>query len=127
MLSLTSFALNIIYTATGLLISLISMPQRVRLMSKPLAFVINVKSFWWVFGYMRNSRAMTIGHVVLGGPTVENKDLEHELIHVEQYCRIPLIFPFLYYSELIMNGYKNNKYEIEAYKKAGNTYREPLS
>jgi hypothetical protein len=47
---------------------------------------------------MKNARASAIGHVVILGPNLEDKDLEHELIHVEQYERMPLIQPFLYYN-----------------------------
>lgn len=67
---------------------------------------------------------MAIGHVVLLGPRLEDKDLEHELVHVVQYQRMPLIHPVLYIVELIRKGYRNNKYEIEAYQKAGNIYKD---
>jgi hypothetical protein len=102
-------------------------PRRIHLSSKPLAFVINVRSFWWAFGYLKNARAMAIGHAVLLGQKLEKNDLEHELIHVWQYQRAPLLHPVLYCIELIRKGYKNNKYEIEAYRKAGNLYKGPLS
>ena len=72
---------------------------------------------------MKNARAMTIGHVVLLGPNLENKDLEHELVHIEQYQRAPIIHPILYGLELMRRGYRNNKYEEEAYRKAGNIYK----
>jgi len=75
-------------------------------------------------GYLKNARAMSIGHVVLLGPEIEDKDLEHELVHVEQYIREPIIHPILYYIELLGKGYRKNKYEDEAYKKAGNIYKE---
>ncbi len=66
---------------------------------------------------------MTVGHVILLNPRVEENDLEHEQVHVEQYQRFPVIFPFLYYFELLRMGYRNNKYEEEAYSRAGNIYR----
>lgn len=71
---------------------------------------------------MKGTRAATIGHVVILGPSTRVGDLEHELVHVTQYCSAPLIFPFLYYFELFKKGYRNNKYEVEAYKVAGNEY-----
>lgn len=72
---------------------------------------------------MKRARAMAIGHVVLLGPKLEVKDLEHELVHVSQHQRVPIIQPILYAVELFKRGYRNNKYEIEAYQKAGNVYK----
>jgi len=72
---------------------------------------------------MKNARAMAIGSVVLLGSNALDKDLEHELVHVEQSQRMPFIFPILYYIELFRRGYRNNKYEYEAYSKAGNAYK----
>ena len=118
------FILNIPYTIVGLVVAMISIPTEARWRSYPYTFVFNVKKFWWAVGYMKNARAMTIGQVVLLGPKLEDKDLEHELIHVEQYQRIPLLHPILYYIEHIRKGYKNNKYEVEAYNRAGNIYKE---
>ena len=117
------FILNIPYTVVGLIMALASIPTRIYLRTDPYAFVLNVRKFWWVFGYMKHARAMAIGHVVMLGPNIEVKDLEHELIHVEQHQRMPIIQPFLYYYELIRKGYRNNKYEDEAYTRAGNVYK----
>ncbi len=117
------FILNIPWTIIGLIGALISMPIKVGFRTNPYAFVFTVKKFWWAIGYMKNARAMAIGHVVLLGPNLENKDLEHELVHVEQYQLLPLIFPVLYYVELTRKGYRNNKYEDEAYRRAGNVYK----
>ncbi|MCX6784296.1 MAG: hypothetical protein NT141_04535 [candidate division WWE3 bacterium] len=73
---------------------------------------------------MKNARATTIGHVILLSPKIEVDDINHELIHVVQNQKAPLIQPFLYYFELLKNGYKNNKYEVEAYKKSESVYHE---
>ena len=118
-----SFILNFPYTIVGLIVGLVSGSKGIRFTKNPYAFIINVKKFWWVFGYMKGARAMTIGHVVLLGPDLESKDLEHELIHVEQYQRMPLIYPVLYYIELMRRDYRNNRYEDEAYRRAGNVYK----
>ena len=72
---------------------------------------------------MRNARAVTVGHIILLSPRIEAGDIEHELIHVKQFDRLPLIFPILYSIELLRKGYRNNKYEEEAYRAAGNIYR----
>jgi len=118
------FILNIPYTLIGLIVALISIPTGMGFRKKPYTIIITIKNFWWTFGYMKNARAMAIGHVVILGPNLEDKDLEHELIHVEQHERMPIIQPFLYYIELIKNGYRNNKYENEAYTRAGNIYKD---
>ena len=119
-----AFILNFPYSIIGLVLGLISFPFRANFRTNPYVIILHVKKFWWVFGYMKGARAMTIGHVVLLGQELENNDLEHELIHVEQYERLPLVFPILYYIELIHKGYRDNKYEVEAYRRAGNLYKE---
>ena len=103
---------------------IISLPKAIAMRKNPYAIIITITKFWWDIGYMKGARAMTIGNVILLSPKIENKDLEHELIHVKQYERMPLIYPILYYIELIKKGYRNNKYEIEAYQIAGNVYKE---
>ena len=73
---------------------------------------------------MKGVRAMAMGNVILLGPNILDKDLEHELVHIKQYQREPFIHPLLYAIELLRFGYKNNKYEQEAYGRAGNVYLE---
>lgn len=67
-------------------------------------------------------RGITFGNTILLGPLEEQNDLEHELVHVEQFLKWPLIFPLLYWWELLRNGYQHNKYEVDAYTRAGNRY-----
>ncbi|OGG47737.1 hypothetical protein A2761_02495 [Candidatus Kaiserbacteria bacterium RIFCSPHIGHO2_01_FULL_51_33] len=118
------FILNSPYTLVGLIVGIISLPKKVKAVESPRAIVLEVKSFWWTFGYFKNARAVTIGHCVLLSLTIRPRDLEHELIHVLQFARAPIIYPALYYVELIRKGYKNNKYEEEAHRIAGNVYKE---
>jgi hypothetical protein len=120
---LISFILNLPYTFIGLFLALLSAPTAIRWNSNPKAIILNVKEFWWAKGYLKGARAAAIGNVVLLSPRTEQKDLEHELVHVEQHQRMPLIQPILYTIELLRNGYRNNKYEMEAYAKSGNTYK----
>ncbi len=120
------FVLNIPYTLIGLMAGLISLPYKIQFRVNPYVLIVNVKKLWWTFGYLKNARAVTIGQVILLGSNIEDQDLEHELVHVEQYQQVPLIQPILYGIELIRKGYKNNKYEIEAYQKAGNVYKEKI-
>ncbi|MEK7135093.1 MAG: hypothetical protein AAB780_00100 [Patescibacteria group bacterium] len=115
--------LNLPYSLVGLVLAAISLPVSMETRSIPPSLIIKVKNFWWAFAYFKNARAMAIGNVVLLSPKTEVGDLEHELVHVEQHQRAPLIQPFLYSWELFKNGYRNNKYEKEAYERAGNTYK----
>ena len=67
---------------------------------------------------------MTIGNIILLTPKILDRDLEHELIHIEQYNRSPFVHPFLYWWELLKHGYRKNKYEQEAYEKSESVYIE---
>lgn len=118
-----SFVLNAPYTFIGLLTGLISLPKSISFRNNPYAIIVRVKSFWWHFGYAKKARAATIGQAILLSPQTEKNDLKHELIHVKQYERLPMLFPFFYHIEYIKKRYKYNKYENEAYKLSGSVYR----
>ena len=120
------FILNLPWTIIGIILALLSLPKKVATNKIPFAFVFKIRSFWW-FQWLPNSkgtRGMAIGNVVLLGPKELPKDKEHELIHTEQIEREPFVHIFLYYIEMIKHGYKDNKYEKEAYGRAGNLYIE---
>lgn len=117
-----AFVLNLPYTAIGIAAATISFPKKIIFLKEHLAFIADVRSLWWSVGWMKGARAATIGHVVLLGPWTEQGDQTHELVHVRQYQENPLIFPFLYYVELMKKGYRSNKYEEAAYQEAGNRY-----
>lgn len=121
------FILNLPWTILGLIEALLSIPTRVQIFKKPTAFVIHVRSFWWRAWFPGNKgvRGSAIGHVVLLGPTADSKDLAHELIHIEQFQRAPLIQPILYLFQSMRYGYRQNKYEKEAYAKSGSPYDTP--
>lgn len=65
---------------------------------------------------------MANGHVVQLGSNALATDLAHELVHVEQAIRQPFVKPFLYEIETLKHGYRQNKYEREAYNRTGHTY-----
>jgi uncharacterized protein YhfF len=117
-----AFILNLPWTILGMSVSVISIPTE--LTFRNYAVVIKVKSFWWYVWLpkMKGVRAMAIGNVVLLGSQTLSNDLEHELIHIEQAMRKPLIHPLLYWIETMRKGYKKNRYEIEAYGKAQNPH-----
>lgn len=120
-----AFTLNLPWTIIGLALTVISLPYKVVFKQHPLAIIFYIKSFWW-YSWLpgkKRVRAMTNGHTIQLGPLEEKGDLDHELIHAEQAIREPLIHPILYQLEVLRHGYRQNKYETEAYDRAGNKYR----
>jgi hypothetical protein len=125
-MTILAFLFNLPWTLVGLVLAIISLPRGIRLNFKPFALIIAVHSFWWqtwLPGY-GGVRASSIGAVVILGKKLLANDLEHELVHVTQYEREPFIHAFLYIYQSLKYGYKNNKYEVEAYAKAKNGYIE---
>lgn len=117
-----SFLLNLPYTLVGTTLALVLLPTKVECGRTPCRIIFKVKRTY-SFGYIKNWRGMAIGNVIILNPLEEPGDLEHEIIHICQHQRRPLIYPILYYTELLRKGYRNNKYEVEAYSKAGNIYK----
>lgn len=117
------FILNLPFSLTGIIPLVLSGPKNFKLFKNPIALVFNINSFWWTFGHMKNARAMTIGHVILMGPKRLKNDFEHEIIHVKQSEKYPVIFPFLYAYELITKGAKLNRFEVEAYSLSNSIYK----
>lgn len=122
-MQIVTLFLNAPWSFLGSLCAVLSGPRLLEVNRKPFAFIVHVRSFWW-YTWMpskRGTRAMTHGNIVLIGKNEMKGDREHELVHVEQYQRMPFIHPYLYAYESGRYGYMN-KYEIEAYRRAGNEY-----
>lgn len=120
-----AFVLNLPWTLIGVATCLLSIPYQVRLSKNPLAFIFLIKSFWWYrwLPSKKGVRAMVNGNIVLLSKDADDKDLIHELIHVEQYERAPFIHGFLYLIESFKYGTgMENKYEKEAYERSGSRY-----
>ena len=66
---------------------------------------------------------MAAGNTILLGPKEEVHDLEHELIHVRQHNELPFIYPVFYWIETLKHGYRNNKFEDEAFRISGSVHR----
>lgn len=117
-----AFLLNLPWSLFGLFLGLISIPRK--MYRKEGALIIDIYSWWWtpLLFWLKGVRAMAWGNVVILGPNKEVGDLEHELVHIEQYHRAPFVFFFLYCIEYAKKGYRMNKYEDEAYRRAGNAY-----
>ncbi len=126
-MKLILFILNLPFTLMGVIPMILSSPYHLKFITNPYAFVFKVKSFWWGFGFLKNARAITIGHTILMGPRLLKNDLEHEIIHVEQCDRYPVIFPILYIYERIRKGYRQNRFEDEAYTLSNSIYEGPKS
>lgn len=122
-----SFVLNLPYTCIGILVALFLRPLRVSWNKEGYSIIFNVRKNRLPFNCLKGWRGITIGHSIILNSTVEKKDLEHELIHIGQYVKFPFIFPLLYWIELIRKGYRDNKYEVEAYTKSGNRFNEALN
>jgi hypothetical protein len=119
-----AFILNLPWILIGVIVAIVSIPTGIKLSVDPFALVVQVKSFWW-YNFLpskKGVRAITNGHIICLGPLVEKNDLEHELIHVKQHQRQPLMHPLLYFLENLFHGYENNKYEQEAYLKSKSRY-----
>lgn len=114
-MKLVPLILNLPFTLVGIFPLILSGPYHIMLIHNPYALVVKVRRFWWAFGYFKHARAMTIGHIILMSSKELKNDLEHELIHVKQYGKYPVIYPFLYVYELVKNGYRQNRFEDEAY------------
>lgn len=126
-MKLILFVLNLPVTLIGIIPMILSGPYHLKFITNPYALVFKVKKFWWAFGFLKNARAITIGHIILMGPRLLKNDLEHEIIHVEQCDRYPVIFPILYMYERIRKGYRQNRFEDEAYTLSNSIYEGPKS
>jgi hypothetical protein len=117
--------LNLPWSLVGVILAIISWPRSITF-KKPGAIVVEVEGFWWQSWLKgrKGVRAMSIGSVVILGRHLLNNDLAHELIHVEQSIREPFLHPLFYLYQSLRHGYLNNKYEVEAYQRAGNKYIE---
>ena len=121
---MVSFICNLPHTFVGLVMGLISLSLKLETHKNPFAIILRVKSLWGGIGYLKGLRATTMGNIILLSKEIKNNNLKHELIHVKQYEEEPFMHPFLYLIEIIKRGYKNNKYELEAYNMAKNDYIE---
>lgn len=117
------FFLNLPFTLTGVVALVLSGPYHFKFIKNPYALVFRVKSFWWGFNFLKHVRGLTIGHIILLTPKELKNDLEHEIIHVEQCDRYPVIFPFMYLYERLKKGYRQNRFEDEAYTLSNSVYK----
>ena len=72
---------------------------------------LKVRWSWFFWG-----DAFTLGPIIFIRPNHSEALYAHELIHVRQWWDDPYLFWFKYLYYFLRYGYKNNPYEIEAYK-----------
>lgn len=60
--------------------------------------------------------AVTLGRTIIVSPTtiITPRLIRHELAHVRQWTRRPLVFPLAYAAFHLRSGYNANPYELEA-------------
>ncbi|MEK7138022.1 MAG: hypothetical protein AAB787_00795 [Patescibacteria group bacterium] len=113
-MKITTFLLNIPWTFLGFFIALISLPQNFKFNHQNLVIVAKVKWLWLSsFLIGRKVRGLTLGNVIMLSNAAIDKTLNHEMTHIKQFQRFPLIFPLLYCLDFAKNGYQANKFEIE--------------
>lgn len=74
-------------------------------------------------GMRRPAAAVTLGRTIIVHPGVEltGRLIRHELAHVRQWQRNPLLFPARYVWNHIRYGYDGNPFEMEARDAEGGT------
>ena len=112
------YLLNLPWTIVAGCLALISVP--INFSRQKDALIFSVKTIWW--HPQKGVRAVTLGNIVILGSNVQKYDLNHELIHVEQHMREPLVHPLFSFVEVVRHGHEHSKYEQEKYQKAGNLY-----
>jgi hypothetical protein len=117
-----AFLLNSPYTLLGIIVALSCFPYSVSFQTNPIALLFKVHKCWWGVGPYKYMRAATIGHVILLTDKTLKNDFEHEIIHIRQQEKYPLIFWFLYFWETLRKGYRQNRFEEEAYTKSKSYY-----
>lgn len=112
------FILNIPWTILGLVVvGMLSVPKNIVIDKNNGVIILIVWRLWLNEIFLRRRiNGFTLGNIVLLTERFSDFIYNHELVHICQFRKIPLIFPFLYCIEFIKNGYHKNKYEIEAYQ-----------
>ena len=110
------FVANILWTIFGFLAGLICIIYKIKF-DKRGFLLIFVKRLWITEIFLRRrTYGLVLGNIIILSQYANEKTLTHEIKHVEQFRKMPLIFPLLYLYENYKYGYVNNKFEIEANK-----------
>jgi len=97
----------------GFLYGLLSLPKNFKVDKARLVVAIGVRKLWLIKIFIgRDPRGLTLGNIVLLAQTSDDI-YKHETVHVNQFLKMPLIFPIIYLVESAKKGYHNNQYEVE--------------
>lgn len=77
--------------------------------SKPTHIKIPWRLFPW-------GDAFTLGPIIFIRPNSSEGLYQHELVHVKQFWNQPFTFWIKYLYYLLKYGYRDNPFEVEAYK-----------
>ncbi len=126
MMDVIIFTLNLPWSLIGMVTAFLSLPKKIEFSRKPPAIIFHVRSFWWYSWIPRfkKVRGITNGHVISVNDEVDDLDVKHELIHVEQYMKYPFIFSVIFLYEQLIHGFgpERNRFEKEAYGRSGSRY-----
>lgn len=112
------FCCNIPWTMLGMALGLTCGLSRIEFKFNGWVIICRVKKIWFL---ETRYIGITLGHtiIILAGKNrkLEQNNIAHEYVHVEQYDRYWGTFPVLYCIEGFLNGYDENRFEIEAYRR----------
>ena len=76
-----------------------------------------------IFRAVPDANNITIGHFVFSRGGIDERTIQHELVHVRQGDQHGLLWPFEYLREQLRHGYNCNRFEEEARRTAGQPSR----
>lgn len=118
--------LNLPWSLIGIFTALLALPKKVEISKNPPAIIFYIHDFWWYkwIPRFKKVRGITNGNIIQVNNEADKLDIKHELIHVEQNMRYPLISGFVFGFEQIIHGFgpEKNRFEQEAYKRSGSRY-----
>ena len=113
-----AIVLNFPWSLLGFFYGALSLPANIKIDKAQSVIIVKVKRLWINEIFLgRKVRGFTLGNTVLLSDITDGNIYSHEIIHVEQFTKIPLLFPLFYLVESMKNGYQANKYEKEAYQR----------
>ena len=116
-MKIVSFFLNLPWSLFGLFYGFITVPRKMETGTLYLALIVKVRRLWINELFLGHRvKGCPLGNVVLLSDAADSSTYNHEVVHLEQFTRIPLLFPLFYILESMKSGYRANKYEKLARK-----------
>lgn len=114
-MKIVPYFLNFPWSLLGLFYGLLLFPTSIKIDKAKPVIIIKVKRLLVNEIFLkRRVRGFTLGNTVLLSDAADSNTYGHEVVHVEQFTKVPLLFPLFYLVESMKNGYQANKYEKEA-------------